>query len=186
MFHQYHQSKGILLQPPIQFGNLTSHYARTQPYFTNISRCPCLSQTSVFHNILLHPSGIAYHQISNNTHALLGFIEPPECRNVWIEIAIKCRYSSYDFVCKKSWSDLWGRLPSVYCQWWFFHCEIEVVHRYDRFALILCVEIKHPKDLYNLCASRHESRHACYARWKLKIVLSSWCYNAFQYDGRWC
>ena len=47
MFHQYHESKGILLQPPIQFRNLTSHYTRTQPYFANISRC-CLSQTQQF------------------------------------------------------------------------------------------------------------------------------------------
>ena len=47
MFHQYHESKGILLQPPIQFGNLTSHYTRTQRHFANISRCR-LSQTQQF------------------------------------------------------------------------------------------------------------------------------------------
>ena len=47
MFHQYRESKGILLQPAIQFRNLTSHYTRTQPHFANISRCR-LSQTQQF------------------------------------------------------------------------------------------------------------------------------------------
>ena len=31
IFHQYHNSQGISLKPPIQFGNRTSYYTRTQP-----------------------------------------------------------------------------------------------------------------------------------------------------------
>ena len=36
MFHQYHHSKGILLEPPIQFGNHASYFTRTQPHFANL------------------------------------------------------------------------------------------------------------------------------------------------------
>ena len=47
MFHQYHHSKGILLEPPIQFGNHGSYFTRTQPHFANLYRCQ-LSQTQKF------------------------------------------------------------------------------------------------------------------------------------------
>jgi len=47
MFHQYHKSKGTLLQPPIQFGNTSSYHTRTQPHFANLSRRR-LSQTKQF------------------------------------------------------------------------------------------------------------------------------------------
>ena len=47
MFHQYHHSRSILLKPPIQFGNHTSHFTRTQPHFANPYRCR-LSQTQKF------------------------------------------------------------------------------------------------------------------------------------------
>ena len=47
MFHQYHHSRSILLKPPIQFGNHTSHFTRTQPHFVNPYRCR-LSQTQKF------------------------------------------------------------------------------------------------------------------------------------------
>ena len=44
MFHQYHSSQGISLRLPIQFGNRTSYYTRTQPHFN----CCRLSQTQKF------------------------------------------------------------------------------------------------------------------------------------------
>jgi len=47
MFHQYHKSKEILLQPPIQFGNTSLYHTRTQPHFANLSRCQ-LSQNKQF------------------------------------------------------------------------------------------------------------------------------------------
>ena len=47
MFHQYHSSQGISLKPPIQFGNRTSYYTRTQPHFANLNCCR-LSQTQKF------------------------------------------------------------------------------------------------------------------------------------------
>ena len=47
MFHQYRNSQRISLKPPIQFGNRTSYYTRTQPHFANLKLCR-LSQTQKF------------------------------------------------------------------------------------------------------------------------------------------
>ena len=47
MFHQYHRSKGILLLPPIEFGNHTPYHTRTQPHFANPYKYR-LSQTQHF------------------------------------------------------------------------------------------------------------------------------------------
>ena len=39
MYNQFHQSKGIQLEPPISFGNNCQYNTRTPSYFANIVRC---------------------------------------------------------------------------------------------------------------------------------------------------
>ena len=71
MFHQYHKSKGILLQPPIQFGNITSYHTRTQPYFANPSRCR-LSQTQQFFR---HHATILWNNLTSSIKQMSSFAE---------------------------------------------------------------------------------------------------------------
>ena len=67
----YNDSEGILLQPPIQFGDITSHYIRIQSYFANPSRC-CLSQAQQFFR---YTATTQWNNLPNKTHLLPGFIE---------------------------------------------------------------------------------------------------------------
>ena len=63
MFHQYHRSKGILLSPPIEFGNHTPYCTRTQPHLSILinvdyhnlnSFFGILLATSYWNNLALH------------------------------------------------------------------------------------------------------------------------------------
>ena len=58
MFHQYHYSQSILLKPPIQFGNYTSHFTRTQPHFAILTNADF--KLGNFSDILLQHIGIIY------------------------------------------------------------------------------------------------------------------------------
>ena len=71
MFHQYHKSKGILLQPPIQFGNITSYHTRTQPHFANLSRCR-LSQTKKFFR---HTATTMWNNLESHVKLMTSFAE---------------------------------------------------------------------------------------------------------------
>ena len=51
MFHQDYKLKWILLEPPIQFGSITSYHTRTQPHFGNPNRCRLFQTQEFFRHV---------------------------------------------------------------------------------------------------------------------------------------